>query len=590
MLNSIKAVGLILGLLSTVSTYTACANDTPEEFESLRSKAARAVVNSWAEDIAWSDDVDFSSSEGKLKLGKLYGKLLRVTPDEAQFLVPLFSTKTAVMLLIASGCQPKDRRLHPHVVSSLGEKYPSLLHFKPASKGSHKGPWAFCGMDESNEEVVFVDGPADMLLKAQDVPLRIYPREENEGVKSWTQDVFKAINESEISKLTLWHDITPEQSRALFKREGLKKLQHLKIALINDSDAIIPTHIDASMVVLANNCQLPSLKTLYLGTPISSETWFILMDVLLADNVPSLMSLKIDPRDLNRGSCPSKAIHRLAQGTGLTNLQELMIYRGQVSRSAAQALGDAGKTGRFPCLRKVVLNNCGIDHVTLQELLPLFGNVESLNLGHNKDIGNVGVIHLITSSWVNDLRTLVLSETGITHSILDPLLSCKKLHTLEYLHLSDNNLGGQSGRLLGEKLVHFPHLNRLLLLRVNLGQQGIIDLIKGPGLQTVEQLLLNGEDIPGRVPNAELCATLTNTPYLKNLRWLEFNNAHFPVDDLRVFLMSPNYPKLEQLGLHQTVKGFPNRAAYKRRLRECVEELRKANVKLAQIGQFWWGD
>ena len=590
MLNSLKAVGLILGLLSTVSTYTACANDTPEEVESLRSKAARAVVNSWAEDIAWSDDVDLSSSEGKLKLGKLYGKLLRVTPDEAQFLVPHFSTKTAVMLLIASGSQPKDRRLHPHVVSSLGEKYPSRLHFKPLSKGPLTGPWAFCGMDESNEEVVFVDGPADMLLKAQDVPLRIYPREENEGVKSWTQDVFKAINESEISKLTLWRDIAPEQSRALFKQEGLKKLQHLKIALSNDFDASTPGHTDASIVELAKGCQLPNLKTLYLSTLLSSETWVILMDVLLADKVPSLISLKIDSRDLDRGNCPSKAIHRLAQGTGLKNLQELMIYRGQVSRSAAQALGDAGKTGRFPCLRQVVLNNCGIDHVALQDLLPLFGNVENLNLAHNKDIGNVGVIHLITSSWVNDLRTLILSQTGITHSILNPLLSCQKLHTLEYLNLSDNNLGEQSGRILGEKLMQFPHLNRLLLLRVNLGQQGIIDLIKGPGLQTVEQLLLSGEDIPGRVPNAELCAALTNTPYLKNLRVFEFNNTHFPVDALRVFLLNPNYPKLEQLGLHQTVKGFPNRAAYRKRLQACIKELREANVKFAQIGQFWWGD
>lgn len=219
------------------------------------------------------------------------------------------------------------------------------------------------------------------------------------------------------------------------------------------------------------------------------------------------------------------AVARLAACPALAGLRELELHYEDDPEDAHRALV---RSGPFPALRALKIDGPYFSVRQVRDIgaAPLLGGVEELELTRCA-VGTRELRALLQSPQLTGLRRLIVSEGGVDTGGVRSLLDYG-WRALEWLDLSDNNLGPVGATALGDS----PHAGRLRLLdlsgNLSLGDRGVKALADSPLLGGLRVLKLFQV---GLTPAG--LASLAEATWLPRLQALELGGGEIGVARLR---------------------------------------------------------
>jgi uncharacterized protein (TIGR02996 family) len=257
-------------------------------------------------------------------------------------------------------------------------------------------------------------------------------------------------------------------------------------------------------------------------------------------SLPALEKLELSVPSLNTAA--------LADAPGFAALQELNLTEGV----PAHRFGDAGllallRTRGLPQLRVLNISSTGLSDVGLRALAQsdLLRRLTSLNLRDNPDITLAGLRDLVSSPGVAVLEDLDLSGNRLRDAGLDVLAQSGAFQRLRSLRLHYNQISdaGIKSLVCARWL---PGVERLWLEVNDFGDAGVRMLADCPALAGCRELILWGNR--QRISDAG-AAALAGSPHLRNLRRLNLRDNRIGDEGVRALLASPHLAGLTELKL-----------------------------------------
>jgi uncharacterized protein (TIGR02996 family) len=225
----------------------------------------------------------------------------------------------------------------------------------------------------------------------------------------------------------------------------------------------------------------------------------------------------------------------------------------------------------------------------LQEVLsaPALGCFSGLDLsgwlrgGLGKDpdpLGVEGVRRLIANPHLAPVRSLDLSNNGLTEAGITVLARWDRLNGLRQLDLSTNPLGDEGAVALAQA-PWLEHLTRLDLGKTELGARGLAAVLNAPQLTRLKHLRLDQ-----LLLDQEAAVVLARSPQLTSVTSLTLQFARVSVEGLRLLADSP-YLRPEVLDVIYSPLGEAGaRVLADSRLLERVRRLFLSNNDLNEEG------
>ena len=245
------------------------------------------------------------------------------------------------------------------------------------------------------------------------------------------------------------------------------------------------------------------------------------------------------------------AIEELALAPGAAGLKSLTLTRVNVGRRGIAALAgssDIRDPREDPCV-----------HCQL-------GALRQLNLRESDIGGDAGFKPLCDSSILNNLRSLDVSNTGLSIHAARAFADGTGLPALTELNLGGTNRIGPDGTLI---LVHNPNSGRLRTL--NLSTNGIADygveaICRREHLGNLTHLDLSGNLLTNRAATA-----IASAEHLKSLEELNLTLNDISDEGALALANAPHLVNLRRLDLSNNTLGAKAAAALRERFGEQVK-------------------
>lgn len=248
--------------------------------------------------------------------------------------------------------------------------------------------------------------------------------------------------------------------------------------------------LDLSGTELGRACletmRASSLRSLELLDLSDNSNWCQGLDILAGDDLPfTLRTLH-----LVRANVDTRGVETLAQGPGLTQMNDLNLKENRIRVAGAQAIARSRVLTQLTTLN---LRGCVIG-VGGTQALAASSNVRKLRgldlQGNN--LGNNGLRAILTSPYLTDLTELHLGSNQLTTPGIEDLAAWPGLARLRVLNLYNNPAIGEAGVRALAGSPHVRNLRELDLAHCNLDVEAAEVLIASPYLDRLRYLLVGG--------------------------------------------------------------------------------------------------
>jgi uncharacterized protein (TIGR02996 family) len=213
--------------------------------------------------------------------------------------------------------------------------------------------------------------------------------------------------------------------------------------------------------------------------------------------------------DLDNKTLDPDTLSAIAGSPYLERLERLSLAGNPLEPESLQLLAS---THRLPNLRHLRLSGCSLTPELMRAFLdgPLFGNLDTLELGWNATLGADGVAALAADPRLARFRCLGLNRCGIDRAACDRLAASRYVGELETLGLESNPLGDGLSAILESPAFASLHtlkarnstlgafapaarvapVRRLDLSKCAVGDGGVAALVRSPLLRGLTHLRL----------------------------------------------------------------------------------------------------
>lgn len=254
---------------------------------------------------------------------------------------------------------------------------------------------------------------------------------------------------------------------------------------------------------------------------------------------------KVRILDLSQSKASQSNIQKLQRilFPHLTNLEAIDFSNLPLNTSGRYALSQASFK---KSLRMINLKNTGLDISGLQDLLskPLLENIEVLDLSDNY-IGNTGLTAVVGSYYLKKLKALNISNCGVMASGIYALAHSDKLPALKILDLSDNSLAPLGIANLSSSSSNLDKLEYLDLSNTGMESTGMEHLADAHKLAHLRGLNLSNNSL-----DDEDIRTFIRSPFFNHLDVLILDG----INNLSPSLVSELQRKYPSLSVKKTNK------------------------------------